>query len=63
MVGWLISQIIQKASPIEIQNIKQDTKNIPINDKPKENIMYEKSNQDINNDISEEYDNDFDMEL
>ena len=39
------------------------TKNIPINDKPKENIMYEKSNQDINNDISEEYDNDFDMEL
>ena len=37
--------------------------NVPINDKPKENIMYEKSNQDINNDISEEYDNDFDMEL
>lgn len=53
----------QKASPIEIQNIKQETENVPINDRPKENIMYEKSNQDINNDISEEYDNDFDMEL
>lgn len=37
--------------------------NVPINNKPKENIMYKKSNQDINNDISEEYDDDFDMEL
>lgn len=56
-------QIKQEETLVEPQSIEQSIENVPINDKSKENIIYEKSNQDINDDISEEYDDDFDIEL
>lgn len=56
-------QIKQEETLIDTQPIEQSIENVPINNKSKENIMYEKSNQDINDDISEEYDDDFDIEL